>query len=287
MLSSLVGAEEESHPLHLAAWSAAGPPVLLLHGVTRGWKDWLSLIPALSARWSVRSFDLRGHGRSARTPGAYRVADYLPDLVRFVTEHEDGPVLLVGHSLGAMVAAGVAAAAPDRVLGLVLEDPTFEMTGRRMAETSFPSLFRAFRTHAGSNRPAAEIARELAEAPIDVPGEGRAVRLGSLRDAVSLRFTARCLQDLDPEVLDVPIAGGWLDGYDVPTTLAAIRCPTLLIQADFSAGGALPDDYAAELARLIPDVLLHRVDGVGHNIHGTAPALMERLLIPFLATVES
>ena len=173
--------------LHLASAREGGPPVLLLHGVTRRWQDWLTVLPGLAPRWQAFALDLRGHGKSDRTPGAYRIADYVPDVVDFLRRGLDEPAIVIGHSLGANVAAAAAAEAPERVRALVLEDPPLEMAGPRIAETGLLELFPHFLRHAGSDRPVDEIAAELAEARVRSWGHAVPVRLGDVRDLVSLR----------------------------------------------------------------------------------------------------
>jgi pimeloyl-ACP methyl ester carboxylesterase len=275
-----------SATLNIAVGPPNGPPLILLHGVTRRWQDFRVLVPSLAFDYHLHALDFRGHGRSGRTPGSYRVVDYVPDVLTYLRQAIEAPAVLLGHSLGAMVAAAVAAEAPERVRALILEDPTFEMTGRRIGETSFPDLFRAFLPHAGSARPVGEIAAELAEAPIHVPGRSAPARLGELRDAVNLRASAAGLKRLDPDVLTTPLAGRWLEGFDVPATLARVSCPTLLLQGDSDAGGALPDEYAAELIALLRDGALVKLPGIGHNIHGTQPDGMLRFVLPFLDALD-
>ncbi len=272
--------------LHLASSPEGGPPVLLLHGVTRRWQDWLTVLPSLAPRWQALALDLRGHGRSDRTPGAYRIADYVPDVVDFLRRGLVEPAIVIGHSLGGNVAAAVAAEAPERVRALVLEDPPLEMAGRRIAETGLMELFPHFLRHAGSDRPVDEIAGELAEARVRAPGHGGPVRLGDVRDPVSLRSSASGLKRLDPAVLEPPLAGRWLDGSDVAGDLGRIRCPTLLLQADGRFGGLLPDPHAAEMAALIRHRVHIKLTGVGHNIHSTATEAMMRLVLPFLGSIE-
>lgn len=275
----------DSVTLNVAVSAPNGPPMLLLHGVTRRWQDFRSLFPELADHFQLHGIDLRGHGKSGRTTGNYRVIEYVPDVVRYLQLLEE-PAIVVGHSLGGMVAAAVAAAAPDRVAALVLEDPTFEMTGRRIYETTYPDLFRAFRRHAGSTRSIRDIAADLAGAMIYAPDAPVYVRLGQLRDPVSLRFSAACLKRLDPDVLTTPLEGRWLEGYNVESTLARINCPTLFLQADWDAGGSLPDDYAETLAAMIPDAARVKLTGIGHNIHGTQPNAMLRLMTPFLDSLD-
>jgi pimeloyl-ACP methyl ester carboxylesterase len=154
-----------------------------------------------------------------------------------------------------------------------------------MGETSFPDTFRAFRAHAGTARPTSEVARDLAGAPVRMGAEASAVPLGMLRDGASLRYTASCLAELDPGVLEVVLAGRWLEGYDVIRTLSRVLCPALFVEADFAAGGALPGDYARELASELPDVVHVRTPGVGHNVHATQPEAWLRVVLPFLSSL--
>jgi pimeloyl-ACP methyl ester carboxylesterase len=272
--------------LNVADSDTSGPPVVFLHGVMRRWQDWLGVIPHLAVRWRCIAIDARGHGRSGRAPGAYRVADYVPDLVDFVRLGLNEPAVVVGHSLGGNLAAAVAAEAPERVRAVVLEDPPLIMAGPRLAETPFLSMLRVLIRHAGSDRPVSEIAAAMAEARVQVPGRDELVRFGDVRGAVSLRFLASCLKHLDPEVLEWPLKNRWLEGSDVESTLRRIEAPTLLIQADTKLGGILPDVEAKEAATWIRDCVHMKLPGVGHNVHSTTTDAFIRLVVPFLASLE-
>jgi pimeloyl-ACP methyl ester carboxylesterase len=83
-----------------------------------------------------------------------------------------------------------------------------------------------------------------------------------------------------------PLAGRWLDGFDTVATLRRVACPTLMLQGDHALGGALPDEYAAELAACLRDGVRMKLPGVGHNIHGTQPAEMLRHMLPFLDALD-
>jgi pimeloyl-ACP methyl ester carboxylesterase len=100
------------------------PLVVFVHGLVM---DNLSSFyytlagPAIAAGARVLLYDLRGHGRSERTPGGYTARDGAADLAALldaagVTE----PVYLVGNSFGGVVAARLAISAPERVAGLAL-----------------------------------------------------------------------------------------------------------------------------------------------------------------------
>ena len=170
--------------VNVAQASMDGPPMLLLHGVTRRWQDWLMTIPLLAPRWTIFALDFRGHGRSKFTSG-YRVVDYATEVIAFLREHSRQPVVIVGHSLGAMVAAVAAAEVPDRVRAIAMVDPPFETLGSRRQETSWMSFFRGLQPFAGSSVPVSVIARELAEVRICGP-KTPPVRLGDTRDGAAL-----------------------------------------------------------------------------------------------------
>lgn len=272
--------------LNVATSLDRGRPLVCLHGVSRRWQDFIGVHPALLGRWHVVSPDMRGHGKSSRAEGAYRVIDYVADIAALLARSFQGPAVLFGHSLGAMVAAGVAARVPERVRAVVLEDPPFEMMGRYLGDTSYPSIFEAYESLAGSHLSVEELAGILARTPVRGPGDLQPRLMGETRDEISLRFVASCLKQLDPAVLKPVLAGRWLEGYDVESTLAKVACPALFLQADFAAGGTLPEEYANELVGLMPRCLRVRFPGVGHQIHGTKPEEMMRIVTTFLETID-
>ena len=262
--------------------SGAGPVLLLLHGVTRCGADWEPLLPNISAHWKVIALDQRGHGTSPRA-GSYLVTDYIADVVRLVREETADPVVLFGHSLGAMVAAVVAEELPDRVRGIILEDPPFHTMGNRIAGSVWQAQFNGMRAAARKRGSAEEITDALADIRLPASGGGFK-RLGDLRDRASLEWSAQCLSQLDPEVLTPVIEGRWLDGYDFPAALSCVRCPTLLLQADPSAGGALTDADAESLKSIVSDCQQVLFPGCGHNLHRDHPESVLRAFDDFAAT---
>jgi pimeloyl-ACP methyl ester carboxylesterase len=246
-----------------------GPPLVLFHGVLRRWETFLPILPALAARWQVVGLDFPGHGKSEWLDGEYLVAEYVAAATEFVRKQFAASVALYGHSLGAMVAAGVAAALGERVQAAVLEDPPFDTMGGRIRETRLWEYFCKLQPFAGDKRPIATIARELAEIMTTDPKSGAVQRLGDVRDAAALRFMAHCLQPLDPAILKPVAAEKWLAGYDWRRRFQTITCPTLLLQADEPAGGMLVDRDAREAVSLARDATCLKFAGAGHNLHVT------------------
>ncbi len=263
-----------------------GQPIVFLHGVTRCWKTYAPLIPILGAVQQIRVLDFRGHGDSPRSAGQYRVIDYVSDALDFVKSQSNGPTVIYGHSLGAMVAAAVAAELPESVEAVILEDPPFETMGSKIRESFLYSYFCGLRRFAGSKRPVAEIARELAEMRFGPPGLENSVRLGDERDGTSLRFSAKCLKQLDPEVLEPIVEGCWLERYERDSILRRIQCPTLLLQGDVRFGGMLTDEDANQVEKLIRDCTRVRLNGVGHLIHWVETGTVLRLVMGFLGSLD-
>ena len=264
----------------LAYWHHGneGKPVVFLHGLMRNRDCFAPLFPALAggARRRVYSVDQAGHGESPRL-GSYRVMDHLPGLVEFLRSHVDGPAVLYGHSMGAMLAAALGAAHPELARAVIMEDPPFHTMGRRLAGTPLESYFRAIQPRVGTGIPW----RELAAVRI---GEQT---LGQMREASQVRFMARCIAHVDPRVIEPVLGGAWLDGYEPEEICGALQCPALLLQSDPAAGGMLTDEDAAMAERRAGDLTLSRLPaGTGHQAHWQDTAAVTRHLLAFLESLE-
>jgi pimeloyl-ACP methyl ester carboxylesterase len=264
-------------PLFTAAGPVNGPPLVMLHGVLRGWRDFAPLWPALWPCWQVIGVDQRGHGRSGRTPGSYHVRDYAADGLALVNLL--GDVVIYGHSLGALVAAHVAATLPHRVRAVILEDPPASSMINDVHDSPWYDVWRQMRRITERRSGVHEAARELAE--IRLPNG----RLGDVRDATSLRFSARCLHDLDPEVYDPLLSSRWLEGFDYDGAFAGVRCPALILRGDERLGGMLSRAEAGRLTALMAQADVVDVAGAGHLIHWQACEATSRLVLGFLESL--
>ena len=107
----------------LAAIEAgAGAQIVLMHGVGLRSEAWNRQIDALAEAYQVTAFDMPGHGESAVRSEMSRVSDYTDAVLAAI----DGPALVVGHSMGAMIALDLAVLAPERVRGVVALNAVFE-----------------------------------------------------------------------------------------------------------------------------------------------------------------
>ena len=264
--------------------TAHGRPLLFLHGVGRCAEDFLPLARALWSQYTVRALDLRGHGNSERGREGYRVVDYVPDVVRFILDSFKDPVVLCGHSLGAMVALAVAAEIPASVQALVLEDPPFHTMGSRIVSTPWQTLFSGMYEVARRGGSQVAITEALSKMRVASSDANGFTTLGELRSRGSLEFSAICLSRLDPDVFRPIIEQRWLEGYDERELFARVQCPVLLLQGDPTSGGALTDADADLAAGLIRNCQLVRFPGTGHLIHWDQPKAFMRSAEMFLAS---
>ncbi len=100
--------------MHLAS-QLVGPPrapeLVVIHGITESHETWRPLIDAWQATHRILAVDLRGHGESAPGP-SYDPASYASDVVEAVAAAGMTSPLVIGHSLGGVVATAYAAHGP-------------------------------------------------------------------------------------------------------------------------------------------------------------------------------
>lgn len=107
-------------------WGSTGTPIVLVHGAVESVDTWSRLVPLLAAEHRVYAYDITGYGYSERK-APYTVEHLAAQLLGFLDAmHLGGPgqprPVLVGHSLGAGIAAEATLEAPGRIGGLMFLD---------------------------------------------------------------------------------------------------------------------------------------------------------------------
>lgn len=101
---------------------SGGVPVLFTHSFAGDVSHWSATLDHLKRTRRVVAFDFSGHGRSPGAVGAYSIAELAKDVGAVADAQQLDSFVLVGHSLGAAVAAEYAGSHPSRVKALVLVD---------------------------------------------------------------------------------------------------------------------------------------------------------------------
>jgi esterase len=253
--------------LHVeAAGPEDGAPVVFLHGASGSMRTYAWLPEEIAAGRRIVRVDLRGHGRSEHAPGAYDVDSYGEDVVKTLHETVGRPAVLVGHSLGGVVAWWVAQRHPELVAAAFLEDPPLYMG--EPAEHELNGAVPIFRTildtvarwkAEGIDADAA--GAQLAAAPFG-PDRSRTSAEGLSDDVPAAR--AEALLQMDPGVLEGAADRSTLAPTD---TTSPVSVPVFVLAADDERGAAFPTRHAERLAISHPDVEIARVADAGHGIH--------------------
>jgi len=119
--------------LYARIYDAEGPPLLLMHGLTRNSADFEALASHLAGKYKLIVPDQRGRGRSDHDPDPqnYTPAIYVDDMFALIDGLQLGTVGMIGTSMGGLMAMMMAAIAPERFDSLILNDigPAVEASG--------------------------------------------------------------------------------------------------------------------------------------------------------------
>lgn len=123
--------------------------IVCLHGVASNASRWEEFIETSSLRnqWNFLRFDLRGHGGNESAVGGTleRLADDLATIVKTMP-YKTGPIVVIGHSLGAQIAMMTGARYPSLVRAMVLLDPLIQeaLTESARKKMKWVSLVKVF-----------------------------------------------------------------------------------------------------------------------------------------------
>jgi pimeloyl-ACP methyl ester carboxylesterase len=233
-------------------------PLVMLHGGAWSWQEYVSLIPSLAETRHVYALDFRGNGRSEWVPDAYRLQDFAQDNAEFLGQLE-APAVLVGHSLGAVVALMLAGRFPDRVKALILEDPAITLENYRKVIDSSGDMFRVWLGLKKRVQSEHELAVLLAKEYAGYPGA----------TSTWLLYFARCLWQLDPTFFNAMLRDfdEFAVGCDGKQLLESLACPVLCLHGESRLGAVMTEGEISWLQKTCRNVKCVQIGGVGHLLH--------------------
>ena len=241
--------------------AGAGPPLVLVHGLGGAAANWIGIAPSLAERFRVLVPELPGHGCSTGLPALPNVNPLADRVAALVERAGRAPAVVVGHSLGGLVALRLALRRPELVRGLVLAAPAGIASATRRAKLSL--------TIVSVLRPARRLARYadvIAERPrlrAVVFGAAAASDPAWLSPEVVRGFLAPAR--LHTDTLSVAQA---LVVDDPRLDLARVACPTLVVCG--ARDRQIPVGDGFEYARRL-HASLRVVSDCGHLLIGERP----------------
>lgn len=241
---------------------ASGPAVVLLHALGTNLTIWDQVVSLLPPTLRILRYDHRGHGQSDAPQPPYTMGALIRDAERMMEHFALTDAVVVGLSLGGMVAQGLAVKRLDLVRGLVLSNTA--------AKIGTPAVW------------AARI-EQVQMAGLEAYADPAMERMFGRRwrDVPGMPRVRKMLIDTPPQ--------GWIGcaaaiaGTDFYTPTAGLTLPTLAIAG--ANDGTTPPDLVRETAELIRGHRWHLMRGVGHLPMVDKPAEFTALLDTFLARI--
>jgi 3-oxoadipate enol-lactonase len=263
-----------AQPLHHLRWEGAGPTVVLLHGVGGGRNAWADEVSGTGLALAQAGFhvvapDLPGYGLSAphEALSIESMARSVLDLMHHVEPNR--PCIVVGHSMGGMVAQAVHALAPSRLVALVIwaSSPAF-------------------------GKPDGDWQRQFVRDRLQRLDDGQ-----SMRDLAPTLVRAMCAPNTPPERLKLASelmaavpettyrqAVKALVGFDLRAQLPNIRVPVLCLAGELDPNA--PPTVLQAMASRIPGAECCVMPGVGHLANIEAPEVFNPTLVDFLSKLH-
>ena len=140
-----LGTVDLDGPVAFREWNGPSDTTfVLLHGLGGSHLSWIQAAPGLAGLGRVLALDMPGFGRSPRAGRPTRLMDQRRLLAQFLAAKKTGPVVLVGNSMGGVVAILEAAVEPDRVAGLILTSSVYPMLRGPMPNPLVLGAFAAY-----------------------------------------------------------------------------------------------------------------------------------------------
>lgn len=247
---------------------AGGVPVVLVHGVGMALEAWEPQIEALRARYDVIALDMPGHGGSSLPPADARLADYSDHVVALLDALSLPAAVVIGHSMGALVALEVALSHPARVLGVAALNAVFCRTPAQRAAVLARAASLAEEGSAASHE--AAVRRWFGE-PVPPELETTAQRVSDLLttcDPLGYARTYALFASSDEAHRD---------------RLPTLAAPALFMTADGDANSTPAMSEA--MARLVPHGHCEVLAGERHMMNLTAPEAVNHRLHAFLRQI--
>jgi len=282
---------------YAVAGSPDKPALLLVPGQSESWWGYEPAMPLLAEHFQAFALDLRGQGRSTRTPGRYTLDNMGNDLVRFIDGAIGRPVIVSGLSSGGVLAAWLSAyAKPGQIRGAHYEDPPLfhsevDTSCGQALRQGVGAMFALWSKYLGDQWSVGDWDGMVAAAPHELPPW-----LAGLFSTVAGPEPPQNLKEYDPEWARAFWTGRVAASCDHARMLASVKAPVLMThhfrKVDEATGqllGALSDLQAAHARALIASagsaVEYRSLPTMGHSLHGQDPALFSKILADWEATL--
>ena len=243
-----------------------GPVIVLIHGLGLNMDVWQWQLNALLQHYTVLRYDLLGHGASIKPKGAYSMPQMVEQLRQLMDAQGHRQFVVIGFSLGGLIAKAFTLAHPDRVSALVVMNSAYARTAEQRAG----------------------IMLRVEQSRADGPGT-------TVSDALVRWFSSGFIEN-NPGIIEK--VRKWVLANDkhvypdlylllanadigLDEAISTITCPTLIFTGEEDYGNSV--EMAEKMCAKIPGSKLAILQGLRHMALVEDPATVNRILIDFLA----
>lgn len=248
----------------------SGPAVALIHGLGLNRAMWQWQLPALVPHFKVLTYDLLGHGESARPAGAPDLTMFSEQLLRVMDRCGIERAAIVGFSLGGMIARRFALDRPDRLSALAILHSAHDRTPAAR-EAILKRVQQAQDSGPSSTADAALDRWFTAEFRAANPGVMTLIREWIVANDPAVY----------PEIYRVLAEGD----AEIARDIDRISCPTLVMTGAEDLGNS--PEMAEKMATRIPGARLVILPGLRHMALAESPRAFNEPLVSFLRNALS
>ena len=257
-----------------------GQPILFLHGLGGSWKDWAANLSFFPTFYQAMAIDFPGFGDSDKPETDYSINWLTAIVEKFLRERKLDQAIVVGHSMGGLVALNLAAQPGSPVKNLVVADVvgigdkaeflSYALTKKIMGPES------RFETFEG-------LLREEFKAMVEnfIKGQKPKTSKEFFQSVPKNPLTGKPLLPMTPAV---QMSASIID-FDIRPQLASIRQPTLILWG--SKDPIAPPQDASFLKSKIPQASLEILENCGHSPMQDLPDRFNQEVEKFLQAAES
>ncbi|RME18561.1 MAG: alpha/beta hydrolase [Bdellovibrio sp.] len=243
-----------------------GPPIVLIHGLGSSHLEWEQVRSYLVSKYTVYTYDVRGHGQSEKTKGPFTMELFAADAKAFIEKMGLKKVTIGGCSMGGMIAFQFAVDYPQLLENLIIVNSVPEVKLKTLREKAILYTRLLLLNTLGLHNMARVLVYKVFPRPDQAEIRRRELERFLLNDEETYRACIKAIV-----------------GWGVKERLKEIKVPVLVVSAE---NDYLPLSYKKEYVKQIPNAQLVVIKKSRHVTPIDQPEQLAKAILKFLDTLN-